>query len=108
MANPVIHRAEEAAVILDCTVNWLVTKARKREIPFTKAGGKYGWTDDHLAEIIRLFEHQPGEKTPAPRAVTRRPAARAATPPVQRLTARPPRRNRPMVAVPSGPQRLAS
>lgn len=86
-----VFDAEEAAVILKCKVSWLKEKARKREIPFTKIGGSYGWTPGHLAEIIKLFEHRPSGRTDAPVAA-RRTAPQGDEVPV--LKARTPRRTR--------------
>ena len=86
-----VFTAEEAAGILRCTVSWLKEKARKREIPFTKIGGSYGWTPGHLAEIIRLFEHRPSGRADAPVAA-RRAKPQGDEAPV--LKARTPRRTR--------------
>ncbi|WP_432984674.1 hypothetical protein [Dactylosporangium sp. CA-233914] len=45
-------------------------QARKRRIPFAWIGGSYRFTDEHLAEIIRLFEVRPeAERSATPRAV---------------------------------------
>jgi hypothetical protein len=86
-----VFTADEAAGILRCTASWLKERARKREIPFTKIGGSYGWTPGHLAEIIKLFEHRPSGRAGAPVAA-RRTASQGDEVPV--LKARTPRRTR--------------
>ena len=91
MSEVTVYDAEEAAGILRCKPSWLKDKARKREIPFTKIGGSYGWTPGHLAEIIRLFEVRPDGRADAPVAA-RRAASRPDGVPV--LEARAPRRNK--------------
>ncbi|MEV8513450.1 hypothetical protein [Dactylosporangium sp. NPDC051484] len=60
-------------------------QARKRRIPFAWIGGSYRFTDEHLAEIIRLFEVRPeAERSATPRA--------APAPAIGSLKARRPRR----------------
>ncbi len=51
-----VYDPDEAAEILHCRASWLKEKARRREIPFALIGGAYRWTDQHLAEIVRLGE----------------------------------------------------
>ncbi|MER7275847.1 helix-turn-helix domain-containing protein [Dactylosporangium sp. NPDC000244] len=64
-----LHRPAEVAKILDCSEWWVKEQARKRRIPFAWIGGSYRFTDEHLAEIIRIFEVRPQEERPAtPRA----------------------------------------
>jgi hypothetical protein len=89
--TPVIFDAGEAAGILKCTASWLKEKARRREIPFTKVGGSYGWTPGHLAEIVRLFEYRPAGRADAPVAAKRTAASSDEAP---ALKARTPRRTR--------------
>lgn len=93
----------KAAGMLDVTESWLEEMARQREIPFTKLGGAYHFTDAHLAEITRTFEVLPAGKpqpavpeAKAPR--VRRGPSRSdpapATAPVVQLQARQPRPRR--------------
>ncbi|MFI5906211.1 helix-turn-helix domain-containing protein [Dactylosporangium sp. NPDC051541] len=64
-----LRKPAEVAKILGCSEWWVKEQARKRRIPFAWIGGSYRFTDEHLAEIIRLFEVRPLEPRPAtPRA----------------------------------------
>lgn len=66
----VVHTKEEAAEILRVRVSWLERQAAARKVPFTMLGGCYMFTDDHLAEIVRLNEHatnSPARATGSPR-----------------------------------------
>lgn len=88
----------EAAVRLGCTGSWLEGMARKRKIPFTRLSGSLHFTDEHLAEIIRIFEVRPLEPVPPRPAAPARAAGTWVLPepapgrePVT-LRARPPRR----------------
>jgi excisionase family DNA binding protein len=56
---PRLYTKGEAAALLRCTVSWLEKRAAKRLIPFTMLGGAYRFSDEHLAEIIRLNEQRP-------------------------------------------------
>ena len=56
---PLLHRPAEVAKMLRCSEWWIKEQARKRRIPFSWIGGSYLFTDDHVAEIIRLFEEPP-------------------------------------------------
>jgi hypothetical protein len=82
-----VHTPEEAARIIgaDCKASWLRTKARKGEIPSLWIG-KYGFTDAHITEIIRICERPARMAKPAAAAVppAKSPAKRAATPPAPR------------------------
>jgi len=88
-----LYRPAEVAKILGCSEWWVKEQARKRRIPYSWIGGTYRFTDDHVSQIIRVFEVQPvttpnAEKTsPAPR----RSAPRSGEV-VTVLTARTPRR----------------
>lgn len=53
------HSKAEAAALLRVTASWLERRAAARVIPFTMVGGAYHFTDEHLAEIIRMHEHRP-------------------------------------------------
>ena len=60
---PAAHSKAEAAALLRVTVSWLERRAAARVIPFTMVGGAYHFTDEHLAEIIRMHEHRPPAAT---------------------------------------------
>lgn len=93
-AAPLLTPAEVASV-LGCSEWWVKEQARKRRIPFTKAGGAYRFTTEHVYEIVRIFEQRPGEHR-EPRVTTgpkRRPVVQPVQPVVE-LRARPPRRAR--------------
>ncbi|MFF4650916.1 helix-turn-helix domain-containing protein [Streptomyces sp. NPDC001380] len=94
----VLYRPAQVAEILGCSEWWVKEQARRRRIPFSRIGGGYRFTADHLAEIIRIFEERPaaaaghgGDVLPGTRSPQRAPRSAA---PVVRLTARPPRRAR--------------
>lgn len=72
----ILHTKEEAAEILRVRVSWLERRAAARKIPFTMLGGCYMFTDDHLAEIVRLNERAAGSPARAARP-TRRKAVQA-------------------------------
>jgi hypothetical protein len=61
------HAADQAAAIIGgtCKGSWLKEQARSRKIPYTRIGGAYHFTDEQLAEILRIFEVRPRELTPA-------------------------------------------
>jgi hypothetical protein len=65
------HTADQAAAIIGGTVkgSWLKQQAREGKVPCTVMGGAYHFTDEQLAEIIRIFEVRSREVTPpgAPR-----------------------------------------
>ncbi|MFI5703653.1 helix-turn-helix domain-containing protein [Streptomyces xanthochromogenes] len=91
---PHLFRPAEVATALGCSEWWLKEQARQSRIPFTRLGGAYRFTEDHVAEIIRLFEERPtrhvnaSENVPVQRrARSVRPAERPTV-----LKARPPRR----------------
>jgi len=90
------HRPADVARMLRCSEWWVKEQARKRRIPYSWIGGSYLFTDEHVAEIIRLFEVRPtDDATPTP--VTKgtvRQSAGDEGEPVIRLSARIPRRAR--------------
>ncbi|MFJ6811104.1 helix-turn-helix domain-containing protein [Streptomyces anulatus] len=95
---PRLYVPEEVAAVLGCSVWWVKDRARRRLIPFTRVGRAYRFSDEHLAEIIRMHEERPAvnaQRTGGAPAPTRKPPARhrpdVAVPTV-RLQARPPRR----------------
>jgi hypothetical protein len=63
------HTADQAAAIIGgtCKGSWLKQQARDHKVPFTLIGGAYNFTDEEIAEILRIFEVRPREVTP-PRA----------------------------------------
>jgi excisionase family DNA binding protein len=61
--RPDVYTSDEAAVILRVKKSWLERQASFRKIPFTMLGGSYRFSNEHLQEIVRLFEQQPGQAT---------------------------------------------
>jgi hypothetical protein len=55
----VLYTKHEAAKKLRMKVSWLERRAAERKIPFTMLSGRYMFTEDHLAEIVRIFEQLP-------------------------------------------------
>ena len=64
-----VHTADQVAAIIGgtCKGSWLKQQARDRKIPYTPIGGAYHFTDEQIAEILRILEVRPREMTP-PRA----------------------------------------
>jgi hypothetical protein len=58
-AETVYYTAEQAAARLGKTRNWMMTKARRQLIPHSRVGRTPMWTDEHLAEIVRMGERRP-------------------------------------------------
>ena len=90
-----LYRPAEVAKALHCSEWWIKEQARKRRIPFAWIGGSYRFTDDHVAEIIRVFEVRPaagGGSTAAASSVRKQRSPRTAAAAV-RLRARAPRRS---------------
>jgi excisionase family DNA binding protein len=54
-----LHTPAEAAEQLRCKESWLKEQARLRRIPFSRVGGAYRFSDDHLEQIILIFEERP-------------------------------------------------
>lgn len=96
---PPVYLPCDVAKALHCSEWWVKEQARRGRIPFSRVGGRYRFTAEHFAEIMRIFESRPGNGRPAESSGTanaaapaqRRQAARM-TAPVTRLTARTPRR----------------
>ncbi|WP_304452836.1 helix-turn-helix domain-containing protein [Nocardiopsis sp. YSL2] len=99
MSLPAVYTPAQAAEILQCRESWLKDKAKARAIPFHKLSGEYRFTDEDLAEIIRITAERPeaepspparatGPRTKRPTAATTPPTAPEATPlrPRRRLT----------------------
>lgn len=101
----VLYSAGEAAKILRCSEWWIKEQARKRRVPYSRVGGRYLFTQEHVNEIIRLFEVRPVESA-RPAVKTSKPVpSRATNSRLERqgpllLRARPPRRAR---AIDPGP-----
>jgi len=73
---PVLHYAADVARVLRCSKWWVEEQARHGRIPYSRIGGGYRFTDEHVAEIVRIFEHRPGDQPaalPAPRRAVQRP-----------------------------------
>ena len=89
--RPDVYTADEAAVILRCSADWLKRRAAARLIPFTMLGGSYRFSNAHLQEIIRLNEHPPADRTEQPKRERSRRAGRqqANTAEVTQLRPRP-------------------
>jgi hypothetical protein len=93
--KPVLYLPREVAKVLRCSEWWVKEQARRGRIPFSWIGGGYRFSDDHLAEIVRLFEKRPKRSAPLPADATpvsqprRRPMTSAS---VVSLKARTPRR----------------
>lgn len=68
----VMHTAEEAARLLKVKQSWLERQAAARKIPFSMLGGSYRFSDQHLAEIVRLNEKVPLSSAPDARQSARR------------------------------------
>lgn len=99
MSDERLYTAAEAAVILRCSSWWIKEKARQRRIPFSWIGGSYRFSEEHLSEIVRIFEVLPDVDVPAAATPTSSVGRRAepvddVSTPAVRLTAKPPRRSR--------------
>ena len=89
------YRAAEVAEMLRCSEWWIKEQARRRRIPYSWIGGSYLFTEQHIVEIVRLFEVQPGEiAAPAPTITRTRKDDTATDAGSARLVARIPRRAR--------------
>ncbi|MFF6807398.1 helix-turn-helix domain-containing protein [Streptomyces sp. NPDC012616] len=97
-AFPRLYLPEEVAAVLGCSAWWVKDRARRRLIPFTRVGRAYRFSDDHLAEIIRMHEERPARNPQRPSGMTapvpQPPVCRQTEEPApaRRLKARPPRR----------------
>lgn len=68
---------QQAAEVLNVSVDWVRKKATAREIPFTKIGRHIRFTPEHIAQIIAAGE-QPVLNPPDPLAAVRLRLARQA------------------------------
>ena len=91
---PPVYLPRDIAKALHCSEWWVKEQARRGRIPFSKPGGRYRFTAEHFAEIMRIFESRPAESgsTVAAAMPAQRRQAGALTIPVTRLKARTPRR----------------
>ncbi|MGO1055631.1 hypothetical protein [Crossiella sp. CA198] len=65
-SEPILYRPSEVAKQLGCSEWWIKEQARHRRIPFSWIGGRYSFTDEHVAAIIAIFEKRPaGQVVPA-------------------------------------------
>jgi len=100
-----LHRPADVARMLQCSEWWVKEQARKRRIPFAWIGGSYRFTDEHVAEVIRLFEQRPDTDGDVPGSSSRvgsarkRPLLPSETP--VSLRARVPRRARKSIQIAS-------
>jgi excisionase family DNA binding protein len=67
-----LYRPAEVAELLGCSEWWVKEQARKRRIPYSRIGGSYRFTAEHLAEIVRLHEVQRRDHHAAQRETPRR------------------------------------
>jgi hypothetical protein len=91
------YRPAEVARKLRCSVWWVKEQARNRRIPYRWIGGAYLFTDEDIAEILRLFKREPlapAPSIPAPRRSPVQPSSVESDRTGARLTARVPRRAR--------------
>lgn len=92
---PPVYLPRDIAKALHCSEWWVKEQARRGRIPFSKPGGRYRFTAEHFAEILRIFESRPadsGSTVAAAATPTRRRQAVQVAAPVTRLKARTPRR----------------
>jgi hypothetical protein len=91
---PPVYLPRDIAKALHCSEWWVKEQARRGRIPFSKPGGRYRFSAEHFAEIMRIFESRPAKSgsTVATATSTQRCQAGALTVPVTRLKARTPRR----------------
>ncbi|MDQ7910220.1 helix-turn-helix domain-containing protein [Phytohabitans sp. ZYX-F-186] len=102
------YRPAEVAQKLRCSEWWVKEQARNRRIPYRWIGGSYLFTDEDIAEILRLFKREPLAPVPSiptPRRSPEQPSDMESRRPGFRLTARVPRRARTATADNSARQR---
>ncbi|GIJ07307.1 helix-turn-helix domain-containing protein [Micromonospora andamanensis] len=100
-----LHRPAEVAKILRCSEWWVKEQARKGRIPFSWIGGGYRFTNEHITEMVRLFERRPASATPLRRETSApfpsRSGRSESGAPALQLKARRPRRARNTAEQPS-------
>lgn len=91
---PSLYLPRDIAKALHCSEWWVKEQARRGRIPFSKPGGRYRFTAEHFAEILRIIERRPADSssTASAAAPLRRRQTAQPTAPVSRLEARTPRR----------------
>jgi hypothetical protein len=92
MTAPIIIDKHQLAKLLGCRVTWIEDKCAARKIPHLLLGGRYSFTEQHVADIIAMHERrpepeQPAISLPAPPAPQRRTRASRAVQPVTRKAA---------------------
>jgi len=48
------------------SVSWIEAQCRARKIPHLLIGGHYGFTEEHVAEILAMHERRPEPAQPTP------------------------------------------
>lgn len=94
-ALPRLHKPEDIAAALGCSAWWVRERARRREIPFVMVSKQYRFTDQHLTEIIAIFEQRPDQPQGSVSSAGRRrsqPRRQSTSDTVVPLRARQPRR----------------
>lgn len=78
MAEPILISKHQLAELLgeDFKVSWVEDKCRTRQIPHLLIGGRYAFTEQHVAEILRMHERRPETEQPAPASVPMAPQRR--------------------------------
>lgn len=90
-----LYRPAEVAKMLRCSEWWIKEQARNRRIPFARIGGSYRFTDDHVSQIVNIFEVKPvAHSMPHGTGIQARQPKTHEKATVVRLQARPPRRVR--------------
>jgi hypothetical protein len=89
--GPAAYTAEQAAAKIsdNCKASWLKAQARLGKIPCVKIGGAYHFTDEHLAEVIRVFTEGPPPPTPPAPSRAAPATSPASTPGIAPIVPRP-------------------
>jgi hypothetical protein len=95
-SEPILYLPREVARLLKCSEWWVKEQARRRRVPFCWIAGGYRFTPEHVAEIVRLFEHRAAKADVIPVDARKRRLRLVRQPSAQpaRLTARTPPRAR--------------
>jgi hypothetical protein len=91
-ALPHVYLPRDIAKALHCSEWWVKEQARRGRIPFSKPGGRYQFTAEHFAEILRIFESRPADSGSTVTAAEPARRGQAVAAPITRLNARTPRR----------------
>jgi hypothetical protein len=93
MATPVMRTPAEAATMIGgLTENWLRDQARLRKVPHHRPGRKIMFTDEDIAEIVRLTAVAAGAGATPAKAPGGRRSSGNKPPVAQLLESRPPRK----------------